>query len=322
MKGLAVALVLLAAASPTEANDGIKAAVDDLNKYFKRMEAVTRVPLPGTRLNMHRFDVSADGDIAMEDYKGILVRFPPVLNSGDSVRRLHFKSHPENGVLTMFVIPKKTYPESVVGIHFGRPLEASDITAEAVVRATASLLIIAGEPLPIDFDPEALARFLTGEDDRSPGLSDPIASSGQAASVQATSPRETVPSPTTQSPGTQSPAGRPPAVYDPELIVLSAQVEPVHVSPGSEVKLSIHFELAGVPAGRRVPITVERQLYFEGKPQFPAADTSTEEWGAGRQTSTTILPVPGDTPAGVFTLVVTVRGAGTEQTKEALFVVE
>jgi len=301
---LPILTLVTLAASPLAAKSDIEAAIERINKHFKRTHFVARVPLASGQTKHAKIIVTPDGQLDMERYRKMIgitgVSFTP----GESGKRIWFNPHPKKGVIRVALI-KKTFPKSVIEIDYGRPLSIEDITRENLVRALVNLIEIDGEPLPTDFDPEAFAEFLAGEGTES--LTD--VGAGQLAAAV---------TPTPQA----APTPEVPAVYDPELQVLSAEVDPIQAKPGQEIRLQIHFELSGVPEGRSVPITIERQLYFRDEPLFSTPETTTEDWPTGRHTSSIVLPVPTDAPVGMFRLAVTVRGAGSEQREEALFAIE
>jgi hypothetical protein len=103
----------------------------------------------------------------------------------------------------------------------------------------------------------------------------------------------------------------------PTAELLSAEAAPTTISPGAPIELVAHFEVGGA----QTPVTLERQLLREGSPLLDEPRTTTESFAPGRHSSRMKLTVPASADPGVYTLRVTLRAAGTEATREALFVV-
>jgi len=277
------------------ANKELQAAVTALNKHFKEIDATVRIPLPFSKVNMFRVEVSTDGELDMALYRKRLGISDVSFQPGDHVRRLFFKPKPKEGALAVSLLRKNSpYPKAVLGIMFGHKLRAEDVTRENVVRALSGILDIEGESVTIDsaFDAAALEALL-----------------------------EEVPSSVPAGlPGTAAPERRPSAEpLKPVLTVLSAEVEPVRVRRGERFEMILHFEIAGVQSGRALPLTEERQIFFGDRALLPSVVTTTADWGSGRHSTHESLKLPGNAPLGVYRLEVTVRGAGGEQTAEALF---
>jgi hypothetical protein len=86
------------------------------------------------------------------------------------------------------------------------------------------------------------------------------------------------------------------------------------------VTLIMMFEVSGADGG--LPVTEERQLYRDGSPLLSSPRTTTANWPNGRQRTQVSFQVPAGAVAGAYVFEGVLRGAGSEQKKRAVVLID
>lgn len=302
---LAVMLATVLAA-PSAAGD-LGAAEKALNVRFKGKSATPKIDLPWRR----SLYVDLDGRHDEARYYERIRGSEKLLRAGEALPIHHLEidddhinvciGGPQCGEVwkpksskTVFVFGGPGYR---IEIEFGRQVTAADATPEVVLMALARVLTIEGETPPAEFSTAAVL-----------GNAAAVSAPGNAPAAVATS-------------GSSSPAslagtaGGVPAVGPSSLVLLSAEVQPTTTAPGSKLRLIAHFEVAG----GGLPVTEERQLLLDERALLSRPTTTTQDWPAGRHSTEVEFAMPPGATPGVYVFRLTLRGGGTEQTKEALF---
>ena len=193
------------------------------------------------------------------------------------------------------VSPEEAYRMgSRIAVTFGRRLTEQDCRIESVVLALDGVVAIAG------------AEAIVERAARAAGLLPPAPTAETVGRVPAAADR---------------PAATTPTPAQPNVALLAAEVQPMELAPGDEVKLSVHFQLAGLAPGTTTSVLEERQLYFQDRPLFSDARSATRSWPDGTHTTTFSFQFPESASAGVYRFVVSIQTLGQTLEKDAAFVV-
>lgn len=303
---------LLAMAVLLVSGPGLAASFDReeqaLNERFAGKMATAKINIPIVR----SLYVRPDGSFDERRYYERVKKFPTGLKAGESAKLqrivverdgIALCLHRQCGLprmavrrTTLFTSKRKT---ARVLIELGRPVTAADLEPDAVLRAIQRVLSIEGEQPPTDFSPDALLAGLAEPAGGATGAQESAGVAGGSLPAGAEGGSEGVEL----------------AAVDPELRVLSAEVDPPRASPGESIALVAHFAVSG----STLPITEERQILVEGRALLSQPRASTADWAPGNHTSRLELELPHTARPGIYVFRLTLRGGGLEQTKEALF---
>lgn len=277
------------------ASDPAEDQAEAMNRVFAGKTVTAKMDLPLIR----SVYVTPEGEIDQKRYRKRLLKQPPSILQGETaeLKKIALKKDTlhlliNNGGVPGFamgrsssMLSSRKKAGSRIEIEFNRQVMPSDLTKEKILHAVRKVISIEGFDTPV-----AQVR------------PDEVFDTSTSASVPTAQPNPVAPSL--------------------QVHLLGAEVQPLKPRPGQQIVLNSMLEIIGGQSGQRVSVTLTRQLYFEHKPLFSEALTSTAQWSPGRHTATFSMNLPRTAEPGVYTYVTQIIEPVRTEPKQTLFVIE